>query len=75
MSPVPGGVTTSITAISIHTFVDTAARYGNPGATHTLTEITPYRDRWVRVSGEWKLKSREQTGPTKTAVDKPEWGM
>jgi hypothetical protein len=73
--PGAGFVTTHIAAISVHSFVDTTGRYGPPGATHTLTEITPYRDRWVRISGEWRMKSREQAGRTKTALDKPEWGM
>ncbi len=75
VSPGAGGVTTLITAISVHTFADAQGRYGRPGATHTLTEITPYRDRWARSATGWKMTSREQAGPTKTVLDKPEWGM
>jgi hypothetical protein len=73
--PAAGGVTTLITAITVHTFVDTQGRYGRPGASHTLTEVTRYRDRWVRGAVGWKMQSREQAGPTRTVLDKPEWGM
>jgi hypothetical protein len=73
--PAAGGVTTLITAITVHTFVDTQGRYGRPGASHTLTEVTRYRDRWVRGAVGWKMQSREQAGPTRAVLDKPEWGM
>jgi hypothetical protein len=74
---IPGadGITALITAISVHTFVDTQGRYGRPGASHTRTDVTPYRDGWVRGAIGWKMRSREQVGPTKTVLDKPEWGM
>jgi hypothetical protein len=75
LSLVPDGVTALITAITVHTFVDARGRYGHPGTTHTLSEITPYRDRWVKGEIGWKMKWREQAGPTKTVLDKPEWGM
>jgi hypothetical protein len=75
MLPAPDGVTVSITATSVHAVVDTAGRYGRPGASHTLTEVTQYRDRWVRNPDGWKMKWREQASPTKTVLDKPEWGM
>jgi hypothetical protein len=73
--PGAGGGTTLITAITVHTFVDTQGRYGRPGASHTLTEVTRYRDRWVRGAVGWKMQSREQAGPTRAVLDKPEWGM
>lgn len=75
LAPVAGGMAALVTAINVHAFVDTQGRYGPRGASHTLSEITPYRDRWVRVAGEWKMQSREQVGPTRTVLDKPEWGM
>jgi hypothetical protein len=75
LSLVRDGVTAVITAITVHKFVDTQGRYGAPGTSHTRTEITRYRDRWVRVADGWKMKWREQAGPTKTVLDKPEWGM
>lgn len=75
LTPVPGGVTATVTVITVRTFVDTQGRYGPPGASHTLSEATPYLDSWVNTRDGWKMKSREQTGPPKTVLDKPEWGM
>ena len=37
-----------------------------------LTHTTPFRDRWIRVSDEWKVKSREQIGAPSESVGKPE---
>jgi hypothetical protein len=75
VSPAAGGVKVYVTATSVHAFVDTAGRYGRPGASHTLTAVTQYRDVWVRNPDGWKMKWREQAGPTRTVLDKPEWGM
>lgn len=75
LTPVPGGVTARVTVISVRSFVDTAGRDGAPGMSHTTTEVTPYSDSWVRTTDGWKMKSREQTGPTRTILDQPEWGM
>jgi len=68
----PGGATVVVTVVTVRTIVDHEGRYGRPEASHTLTATTPFRDRWVRVSDEWKLKSREQIGGPSESVDKPE---
>ena len=75
ITPVPGGVTALVTVAAVRTIVDTEGRYGVRGATHTLTEVTRFDDSWVRAGDSWKMKSREQLGPTKTILDQPEWGM
>ena len=55
--------------------VDYDGRYGRKGGFHTVTEATVFRDGWIRVADDWKLKSREQIGQPKLLVDKPpsEW--
>ncbi len=75
LSVVPGGLSALVTRITVHTFVDTDGRYGHPGMSHTLTDVTPYRDSWVRTPMGWQMTSREQTGPTTSVLDKPEWDM
>jgi hypothetical protein len=69
----PKGATAVVTLTTVRTVVDAEGRYGRPGASHTLTETTTFRDRWVRVSDEWKFKSREQVGRAAVSVDKPEY--
>ena len=68
----PRGATVVVNVTTVHTVVDHDGRYGPQDASHTLTETTAYRDRWVRVSDEWKLKSREQIGRPTESVDKQE---
>jgi hypothetical protein len=67
----PDGATVVVTVETMRTTVDTAGHYGRPGLTHTLTEDAVFRDRWVRVAGNWKLKAREEIGQPKTWVDRP----
>lgn len=71
----PNGVIVLVTRTTVHTILDVDGRYGRIGASHTLTEITPFRDQWVRVAGEWKLKSRVQIDRATVAVDEHAWGM
>ncbi len=71
----PDGATAVISATSVRTIVDAVGEYGRPGGSHTLTDTSVYRDRWVKVGDEWKLKSREQLSPTRVALDKPEWTL
>lgn len=66
----PEGVTVIVDLTTVRTIVDHEGRYGRAEVSHTLTETTVFRDRWVRVSGEWKLKSREQIGRPIESVDK-----
>jgi hypothetical protein len=66
------GVTDIVQVITVRTIVDHEGRYGRPDASHKLTETTTFRDRWVRVSDHWKLKSREQIGGPSESVDQPE---
>jgi hypothetical protein len=68
----PDSATVVLNMTTVHTIVDAEGRYGRPGASHTLTETTAFRDRWVRVSDKWKLKSRVQIGRPRVSVDKPE---
>jgi hypothetical protein len=56
-----------VTMITVQTIVDPTGQDGRPGGSREMTTTTPFRDTWVRVSNEWKLKSREQTGPSTVA--------
>jgi hypothetical protein len=75
LAAVPGGLTALVTGITVHTFVDTDGRYGRPGASHTITEVTPYRDSWVQGPTGWTMTERQQVGPTKSVLDNAEWDM
>jgi hypothetical protein len=68
----PDGATVVVNLMTSRTIVDAEGQYGRPGASHALTETTAFRDKWVRVFDEWKLKSREQISRPTVAVDKPE---
>jgi hypothetical protein len=68
----PDGVTVIVSVTTVRTIVDHDGRYGRRDAAHTLAETTAFRDRWVRVSGGWKLKLREQIGRPSESVDKTE---
>jgi hypothetical protein len=68
-----GGATILVNVTVVRTIVDNDGRYGAKGAMHTLNETTPYRDTWVTVADRWKMKSRQQTGPPRVVVDKPEY--
>jgi hypothetical protein len=67
----PAGATVVVNATTVRSIVDTDGRYGRQGASHSLTETTAFRDEWVRVSDEWKLKSRTQINEPIVSVDKP----
>jgi hypothetical protein len=67
------GATVTVDMTTVRTIVDGEGRYGRPGVSHTLAETTVFRDGWMRVSDEWKLRSREQIGKPTVSVDKPEW--
>ena len=69
----PGGVTAVVNVTTVRTIVDAQGRYGRQGASHTLTETTAFRDRWVRVSDDWKLKSREQIRRTESRARGQTW--
>ena len=75
LSLAPDGATVVVNVTTAHTIVDTEGRYGRQGATHTLTETTPFRDRWVRDADDWKLTSREQIGRPTVSVDKSDLGI
>jgi hypothetical protein len=66
------GTTVIVKVITVHSIVDHEGRFGRKDAAHTLTNTTTFRDRWVRVSDAWKLKSREQIGQPTESVDKQE---
>lgn len=70
LSLAPDGATVVVNVTTVRTIVDAQGRYGRQGASHTLTETTAFRDRWVRVSDDWKLKSREQISGPIVSVDK-----
>ena len=56
--------------ISVKTIVDTEGKYGHPGLTHTLADVTPMRDTWIKNGVTWRLRLREQIGATRVLVDK-----
>jgi hypothetical protein len=68
-----GGATALVNVTIIRSVIDDDGRYGQKGAPHTLTETTPFRDTWISAGDRWKFKSRQQTGPPKVLVDKPEY--
>ena len=55
---------------TVRTIVDNEGKYGRKGDSHTLTETTTFRDRWVKVSDKWKMKSREQVKAPTVSVGK-----
>jgi len=67
-----GGATVVVNLVVVRTLVDSEGKYGRSGETHTLTDTTSFRDRWIKVSGAWKLKSRTQIGGPTELVDKPQ---
>ena len=75
LSLTPDGATVVVNEITVRTIVDREGRYGREGASHMVTEATTFRDRWVRVDDEWKLKSREQMREPVVSIDKFGWGM
>ena len=66
------GATVDVSVVIVRTLVDHEGKYGRSGDTHTLTDTTSFRDRWVKMSGAWKLKSRQQIGRPTELVDKPQ---
>jgi hypothetical protein len=70
LSLTPAGATAVVTRTVVRAIVDKDGCYGRKGAMHTLTEVTPFRDLWIRADTRWLLKQRAQTGATKTSVDK-----
>ena len=64
-------VTVTVDVTIVRTIVDKDGRYGRQGASHTLTATTAFRDGWVRVSDDWKLKSREQISEPSVSVAGP----
>jgi hypothetical protein len=71
LSLVPGGAVTTVNVSTMRGIVDEEGRYGRKGATHQITETTPFRDTWVQNGDQWKLQSRTQLGPPKIQVDLP----
>jgi hypothetical protein len=67
---VTGGAAVVVDMTTVRTIVDKDGTYGHKGATHTLTEFTPFRDLWARTDTAWKLKRRTQIGATTIGVDK-----
>ena len=68
----PEGATVIVDLTTVRTIVDHEGHYGRKEASHTLTDTTPFRDRWVLISDRWRLKSREQIRRPVESVDKPE---
>jgi len=66
----PGSASAIVNFTTLRAFADDEGKYGRKGASHTVTEITVYRDTWVKMGDEWRLKSREQVGQPKTFIDK-----
>jgi ketosteroid isomerase-like protein len=66
------GATVVVNLVTVRTLVDSEGRYGHAGDSHTLTDTTSFRDRWIKGSGSWKLKSRQQIGGPTESVDKPQ---
>jgi hypothetical protein len=57
-----GGVVTAlINRTTVRSIADEAGRPAGGGAC-AVAALTTFRDRWIRVGGEWKLQSRQQIG-------------
>jgi len=69
LSLVPGGAVATVNEIRTRAIVDEAGKYGRKGASHSLTETTAFKDTWIQIGDQWKLKSRTQLGPPKVQVD------
>ena len=70
LSVAADGVTVLADMKTVRTIVDNEGKYGRKGDSHTLTETTTFRDRWVKVSDKWKMKSREQVKAPTVSVGK-----
>jgi len=66
----PNGAVVIVDVAVTRDIVDGDGRYGPRGASHSLTEITRFRDSWVKVSDKWKQTSREQVGKPRVLLDK-----
>lgn len=66
----PDGASTVVYVTTSRSIVDTEGRYGRKGVCRRLREEAVYSDKWVKVADKWKMASREQTSPSKVAVDK-----
>jgi hypothetical protein len=64
------GVSVVVALSTVRTIVDAEGRYGRQGGIHALTATTMFRDRWIRVADDWKMKSREQLGAATVSVSK-----
>ena len=70
LSLTPEGAAAVVNMSTVRTVVDREGRYGRRGASHSVTETTTFRDRWIAGPDGWKMKSREQLGRFIVAVDR-----
>ncbi len=70
VTPVADGATALVNFITVKTVTDNDGKYGRPGLTHTIAEVTPMRDTWMKTGVTWKLQSRVQLGAPKVFIDK-----
>jgi len=78
VAPRPDSITQTIGRLSLdgnvatvlinRTTVRSLARRPGRGGARTLAAVTTFRDRWIRVVGEWKLQSRQQIGKSVESV-------
>jgi hypothetical protein len=73
-SLVPGGASVIVLRTDVRNIVDNEGKYGPVGKAHVIAEQTLFHDEWVGEGEHWKLKSRQQEGPTKILVDKTDEG-
>jgi hypothetical protein len=64
------GATSLIHFITMKNVLDDQGRYGRPGASHTIAEVTSMRDTWVKSGVTWKLDTRQQLSAPKILIDK-----
>jgi hypothetical protein len=70
LSLTPDGAAAVVNMCTVRTIVDREGTYGRRGASHSVTETTTFRDRWIAERDGWKMKSREQLGTFIVAVDR-----
>ncbi len=69
LTPRADSATVTVNVITVKKITDSEGRYGRAGLAHTIYEITPFRDTWLRAADSWKLQMREQVGSPRTLVD------
>jgi len=64
------GAVATVHVITMRRITDAKGAYGLPGVTHTIANVTPMKDTWIKTPVAWRLQTREQLGATDVLIDK-----